>query len=382
MVQLVALAERPGRPVRRQRRQLAGGLGDVAVLPRGPPAAVDRPDPRRDGKADRRRRPLHLAGPDGRDRRGPARSTSSARPGRRSPTRSCRARSPRAGWTRSASAPDRTSASPARSGSTMSAASRTRPPGRSTAAAGTPSASRPLPTRLRRCSWSGPGRPAWSARSCWGSAGSAPCTWSRRTTQIGGRLRWIRRLPTLGDWGRIVDWRAIQLAKLDRGRGDHPAAGSASADVLEYGAEVVVVATGSSWRGDGVQPHEREPIAGRVTRRSACADSRAGDGRRQAAAGPRVVVYDTDGYYVGPGIAEALAGRWARGRPRHDLPGRLTRVRRDLGRRPAAAPPARQRRSGSHRGVTILASITRRASVDGRATSRRSWSLPPTGSCW
>jgi dimethylamine/trimethylamine dehydrogenase len=32
--------------------------------------------------------------------------------------------------------------------------------------------------------------------------------------EIGGRLRWTRRLPTLGDWGRITDWRAVQLAKL------------------------------------------------------------------------------------------------------------------------------------------------------------------------
>src|SRR3990172_6974979 len=32
---------------------------------------------------------------------------------------------------------------------------------------------------------------------------------------IGGRLRWVRRLPTLGDWGRIVDWRRIQLEKLE-----------------------------------------------------------------------------------------------------------------------------------------------------------------------
>ena len=32
--------------------------------------------------------------------------------------------------------------------------------------------------------------------------------------EIGGRLRWTRRLPTLGDWGRIVDWRAVQLGKL------------------------------------------------------------------------------------------------------------------------------------------------------------------------
>ncbi len=33
-------------------------------------------------------------------------------------------------------------------------------------------------------------------------------------SEIGGRMRWVRRLPTLGDWGRIVDWRQIQLDKL------------------------------------------------------------------------------------------------------------------------------------------------------------------------
>ena len=41
--------------------------------------------------------------------------------------------------------------------------------------------------------------------------------------EIGGRLRWTRRLPTLGDWGRIVDWRAIQLDKLPGVDGHHRA---------------------------------------------------------------------------------------------------------------------------------------------------------------
>ena len=71
--------------------------------------------------------------------------------------------------------------------------------------------------------------------------------------EIGGRLRWTRQLPTLGDWGRITDYRAIQLDKLDNvevitGRQ------LTAADVLDYGAQIVVVATGSTWRGDGVQP--------------------------------------------------------------------------------------------------------------------------------
>ena len=79
--------------------------------------------------------------------------------------------------------------------------------------------------------------------------------------EIGGRLRWTRRLPTLGDWGRITDWRAVQLAKLP---GVEVITGRRlrAADVLEYGAEMVVIATGSSWRGDGTQPGYPGPMPG------------------------------------------------------------------------------------------------------------------------
>src|SRR5215467_12540904 len=123
--------------------------------------------------------------------------------------------------------------------------------------------------------------------------------------EIGGRLRWARRLPTLGDWGRIVDWRAVQLARLP---GVEVITGRrlTRTDVLEYGADLVVIATGSSWRGDGVQPGYPSPMPGAdqglphvLTPEQACA------GKRPP--GPRAVVYDTDGYYVAPGIAEMLA---------------------------------------------------------------------------
>src|SRR5215831_10724733 len=79
--------------------------------------------------------------------------------------------------------------------------------------------------------------------------------------EIGGRLRWTRRLPTLGDWGRIVDYRAVQLSKLP---GVQVITGRrlTAAEIADYGAEVVVIATGSSWRGDGVQPGIGEPMPG------------------------------------------------------------------------------------------------------------------------
>lgn len=118
---------------------------------------------------------------------------------------------------------------------------------------------------------------------------------------IGGRLTWTRRLPTLGDWGRITDWRATQLARranvsVITGRR------MTAADVLDYGADIVIVATGSRWSDDGTQPGTRKPILGAA---GSLTPERVMSGERPA--GQRVAVYDVDGYYVGSGIAELLA---------------------------------------------------------------------------
>jgi dimethylamine/trimethylamine dehydrogenase len=125
--------------------------------------------------------------------------------------------------------------------------------------------------------------------------------------EVGGRLRWTRRLPTLGDWGRITDYRAIQLQRLAAvevitGRR------LTAEDVVDYGAQIVVLATGSRWRGDGVQPEHLDRIVGAddalphvLTPEQVMVDAKRPRGRR-------VVVYDTDGYFVAPGLAELLAG--------------------------------------------------------------------------
>ena len=68
MLELIRDGDAAGRPLRRERRRLAGGLRDVALLPRGSRASVDRPRPRGDRQARGRRRPLHVGRPDGRDR--------------------------------------------------------------------------------------------------------------------------------------------------------------------------------------------------------------------------------------------------------------------------------------------------------------------------
>jgi dimethylamine/trimethylamine dehydrogenase len=193
--------------------------------------------------------------------------------------------------------------------------------------------------------------------------------------QVGGKLRWIRRLPTLGDWGRIVDWRVIQLAKLDRvevitrRRLD-------VADVLAYGAQIVVLASGSSWRGDGVQPSEREPISGGDASlpHVLTPEQVMTDGKRPP--GHRVVVYDTDGYFVGPGIAEALAMEghevdlvttFPVVSPESDATLEGERLRRHL----------HQSAVTVHRGVTLGAVAS--TSATGVDEFDRPWSLPTDG---
>jgi dimethylamine/trimethylamine dehydrogenase len=170
--------------------------------------------------------------------------------------------------------------------------------------------------------------------------------------EVGGRMRWIRRLPTLGAWGRIVDHRKVMLSKL---RNVEVVTGRrlSGDEVREYGAQLVIVATGSRWSGDGLQSATHEPIGG------ASADlphvltpEQVMRGERPP--GRRVVVYDAEGYYVGPGIAELLA--------REGFDVQLVtslEIVSPISDLTLEGPMLRQRLHGlgvgMHRGVTILA---------------------------
>jgi len=122
--------------------------------------------------------------------------------------------------------------------------------------------------------------------------------------ELGGKLRWIRRLPTLGDWGRIVDHRKVLLDKLPNVTVVTGKRLSA-ADVLDYGAAVVVLATGSNWSAEGLQSNTHEPIEGASLPHVLTPERVAEGGERTP--GRRVLVYDAEGYFTGPGIADLLA---------------------------------------------------------------------------
>jgi dimethylamine/trimethylamine dehydrogenase len=123
--------------------------------------------------------------------------------------------------------------------------------------------------------------------------------------ELGGIMRWIPQLPGLGEWGRVLNWRAVQLQKL--GNVEVIAGTRLDADgVREYGAEIVVVATGARWAGDGINFLTHEPIPGAdpslphvLTPEQVMLE-----GKRPP--GQRVVVFDADGYFVAPGLAEKL----------------------------------------------------------------------------
>jgi dimethylamine/trimethylamine dehydrogenase len=123
--------------------------------------------------------------------------------------------------------------------------------------------------------------------------------------EIGGIMRWIPRLPGLGEWGRVLNWRAVQLQKLGNvevitGARLDPAA------VREYGAEIVVVATGARWAGDGVNFLTHEPIPGADPSLAHVLTPEQVMLEGKVPPGKRVVVFDADGYFMAPGLAEKL----------------------------------------------------------------------------
>jgi dimethylamine/trimethylamine dehydrogenase len=124
--------------------------------------------------------------------------------------------------------------------------------------------------------------------------------------EIGGLLRWVPRLPGLGEWGRLLDWRRIQLQKVRRQVELITGQRLTADDVRAYGAELVVVATGATWAGDGLNGVTRGPIPGADATLAHCLTPEQVmlEGKRPP--GSRAVVYDCDGAYAGAGIAELL----------------------------------------------------------------------------
>ena len=123
--------------------------------------------------------------------------------------------------------------------------------------------------------------------------------------EIGGCMRQISAYPNLGEWGRVVGYRRIQLEKLKNVEVVLETRLTAE-EVLDYGAEIVVIATGSRWRADGMNGPTQAPIPG-ADADNVYTPQQVGEAAG-AIDGDHVVVYDTDGYFTAVAMAELLMG--------------------------------------------------------------------------
>jgi dimethylamine/trimethylamine dehydrogenase len=123
--------------------------------------------------------------------------------------------------------------------------------------------------------------------------------------EIGGHWKFVSRLPRLNEWGRVITYRQIQIAKMKNVE-VHLGVGRMSADaVLEYGADRVVIATGSHWWGNGTGPG-CGPIPGADdTLPHVLTPYQVVQGK--PVPGKRVLVLDGEGHFLGISLAEMMA---------------------------------------------------------------------------
>ncbi|HLZ98217.1 MAG TPA: FAD-dependent oxidoreductase [Steroidobacteraceae bacterium] len=126
--------------------------------------------------------------------------------------------------------------------------------------------------------------------------------------ELGGHWKSIATLPRLSEWGRVITYRQAQLAKLRKTVDVHLGVGRMSAgDVLQYGADRVVIATGSHWCADG-RGANYGPIAGAdASLPHILTPAQVMQGK--PVVGHRVMVLDGDGHFMGLALAELMANQ-------------------------------------------------------------------------
>jgi len=124
-----------------------------------------------------------------------------------------------------------------------------------------------------------------------------------KARDFGGRLRFETSLPGLREWMRVADYRLGQLRQMGN-VALYPESPMTADDVLAFGAEHVVVATGARWLANLCQPTEL-PGGPLVAPRVYTPDDLAAG---VVPEGP-VAVFDFDNYYLGTAVAEGLAAK-------------------------------------------------------------------------
>ncbi|RVM07544.1 oxidoreductase [Sinorhizobium meliloti] len=124
----------------------------------------------------------------------------------------------------------------------------------------------------------------------------------------GGRVARECRLPGLATWGRVRDWRIGQLSTCVNAE-LYLHSPLSAADILQYGVPHVAIATGASWRTDGVGRSHRVPLDFLSAGTLISPDAILSEGAEAVPSDGPVVVFDDDCFYMGSVLAELLARR-------------------------------------------------------------------------
>jgi len=130
---------------------------------------------------------------------------------------------------------------------------------------------------------------------------------AEESEELGGRVSRESKLPGLAEWGRVRDHRVVMLEKL-KNVTLYLGSSLSTEDIFEFSADDkfgfshVFLATGSTWRKDGIGRQNREPIPG-LERMSVLTPDDLMDGM---SAHGKVVIFDDEHYYMGGLLAEKL----------------------------------------------------------------------------
>ncbi|TGT87555.1 MULTISPECIES: FAD-dependent oxidoreductase [unclassified Mesorhizobium] len=121
-------------------------------------------------------------------------------------------------------------------------------------------------------------------------------------TELGGRVARESKLPGLSAWGRVRDYRQYQLGQMPDVDIYFESQLTAD-DILSFGFQNIAIATGSTWRRDGVARAHIVPMpidgAMPVYTPDDLMDGKVPSGK--------VVLFDDDHYYMGGVLAELMA---------------------------------------------------------------------------
>ncbi|MCF7980506.1 MAG: FAD-dependent oxidoreductase [Pseudomonadales bacterium] len=122
-------------------------------------------------------------------------------------------------------------------------------------------------------------------------------------SELGGHWKHVSKLPRLNEWNRVITYRQIQLEKLKNVE-VHLGVGKMSADdVLEYGADKVVIATGAHWAENGFSAADHKPIVGAdASQPHVLTPDQIWAGK--PIPGNKVVVLDGDGHFMAVALVE------------------------------------------------------------------------------